>query len=326
MFCNPLGICQCVADGYIGVTQNLTGTYSGQTTLTGTKDITHCGTTEHYVAGIFTILGLNLVAANLTVTSDVHIGIALHGSHLTATIYAGPYYAFEHIHIRCTSDIAATVGLVTHTAAIYTTEGVFHSSVNNLGTDGAAQDVNFCVTTHRGCSATCNVRENGTKLTTTIDVTLDGTTADGQLRSLYSTKLHPVNAVNSLTNSGAIQLGTTSHTAGKDITAQSMTQAVVALQLSVRHILRGSCQGCASCFRSYKVIFISVTNSTAADVDVGVTALEAARSSIAVFIIHIHGIAFIVLVIGTHNTIVGIAYRIQSVAHRAQTSTAIDTT
>ena len=215
-------------DGHLGVTLNQSGIPFCQATLTAAIDITHRGTAK--------LLIVNFGVTNLT-AADLHIRAAIYLSQLTAAIDAGLDDTTSHadigIGVAFSIDITTAMSLVTHAAAIDATEGVFQSlTVLNLSTDGTVSDDDFrfhidvLVLSILGCMTA----SHSTKLTTTIDVTLDSTVADGQLRTLHITKLRPV-----INTCRVFTL-----TSGKHITAISMFYYAVCNIYIIIFITNGS--------------------------------------------------------------------------------------
>ena len=98
--------------------------------------------------------------------------------------------------------------------------------VHNLCTDDGcvAADVNLRTQVLAVCGM---LAQDGTKLATAIDITLDGTAGDGQLGTLGVTQLQPVNICDGV---GAAQHLATAHAARIDITALGMYQPVFGIK------------------------------------------------------------------------------------------------
>ena len=89
---------------------------------------------------------------------------------------------------KCYRRKCSNINCRTGTAAKDATEGVHHLvfSSDNLRTDCAARDIDFCT---QSFTAYHVITSYSAKLTTTIDVTLDSTSSDGQLRTLHVTEM-----------------------------------------------------------------------------------------------------------------------------------------
>ena len=94
---------------------------------------------------------------------------------------------------------------------------------------------------------------------------------------------------------GAIKFGETTHRAAEDVATFGVLGVVIIFTVDVAVVV--------------------TDDSIAADVDSDVATGEAS-----------HCVAGVVLVVGTHNAVVGISVGVETVAHRGQTATAVDGT
>ena len=202
-----------------------------------------------------------------------------------------------------------------------TTEGVLCNIcvvhlLGNLCSDGTATDDNLSANV---LAVSRSVRTlYHTQLTATIDITLDSATSDCQFGTLHITQFPPVNSRNSRF---AIQLIQSSHTTCKDVTALGVGQSAIRLVIfGIRNMVRILPTGPVRSSPTAKGIstdrtiscrndkLIRITDSTARDGDVNVTAPLIKESAISSTIVE--------LMIFTNLAIASYTCIIQTVAHR----------
>ena len=226
-------------DGNLGAFLDSTATHNVGVSATTTIDITHRSSAKLFVA--------YFVFADFT-TADSHFRFAIYAGNLTAAIDACQHLATLHVDFSISMNKAChelrvvifSRGIVcsikvlngtTIATAIHTTEGVLRGIVTvlHLSTDLGIILVlndNLCRTT-LNCF-TIDIRFHGTQLATTIYITLNSTTLDGQRGLFYTSHFPPVYGRD---RRYAIQLIESAHATCKDITTLGMFQPI-------RHFIR----------------------------------------------------------------------------------------
>ncbi len=122
--------------------------------------------------------------------------------------------------------------VMTHAASKYTTKCILVIAGSNQSTNCTAVYDDFSTYL---LAVSDVIACNSTKLTASIDVTLNySAAAYGEFGTLNVTKFLPVNGSNFR---NTIQLLSTSHTAGKYVTALGVKQLVICIKCGIRYIV-----------------------------------------------------------------------------------------